>query len=920
LKKEFLKLFCLLLIPLTFYAQDLPDSLSQKLQNAKGEDRALVLNEIAWIIVRDDPAAALKFAEEALSLARKSDNTQQHIESLLNIGDSYYYQDNFTLSEKYFKDALQLSQKAKLGNLTARSFYYLAFQYDYLNNPAKARKYYTQAIQIYDSLKNFKKVADLSFDLAELHSKKGENAEAKEYYEKSLAYYDTLGLKNDVAEILNSLGVLYLDLGNYEKAIAYYNRSLTIMQEIESPSGIAQILNNLGTVYYDWGNLEEALIYFLEALQIETEMKDDYGIAIAYNNIGNVYADRKDNTKAIDYYEKSLLLYEKTGDKSGIATALNNLGELYADTGETGIAIIMLKKSLKLQKEIADIYGIAFAHNTLSEVYLKAGNLKLSRQYNDSSYACALETGYPEILTNAYEIYAKLYEAEGNATAALEYYKKHTAIKDSLINQRLQKQIAEVKAQYELEKKEQKIELLSSKDRLNRLELINKQNVVRRQRIILTLTIAGFIAILIVMLILRKQIKQKKAAYKTLNEQNKQILKGREELLIAKEKAEESDKLKSTFLSNMSHELRTPLNGILGFTDILRMEIPQEEFRNMAEIIHSSGNRLLDTLNSIIDLSIIESNKMEVEIQEIHLNEFISERISLFSAAATKKNIGLDFEVDHENTVISTDRKVLNSLLNNLIDNAIKYTEKGKVNVLASIFNKDGGHWLKLRVIDTGIGIEEKKIKNIFEKFRQGSEGHGRQFEGAGLGLTICKKYVEILNGEIMIESKFNEGSVFTVHIPVKLKKMPIKKIAPPKPDSPVPDHRLFNLLGPSSNLLIVENDEINLTHLLYILQDMCNVEAARNGNEAVAKAGSRKFHVILMDINLGAGMNGMDTAKTIRKIEGYQNTPIIAVTANAMKGHKEEFLANGCTHYISKPFSADKLRALILEAVNETF
>jgi signal transduction histidine kinase len=282
------------------------------------------------------------------------------------------------------------------------------------------------------------------------------------------------------------------------------------------------------------------------------------------------------------------------------------------------------------------------------------------------------------------------------------------------------------------------------------------------------ITIAGFITLLVLLLIVKKQVKQKKAAYTILDKQNTEIKKSREDLLVAKEKAEESDKLKSVFLANISHELRTPLNGILGFTDVLRTELTEFEYKDMANIIHNSGNRLLDTLNSIIDLSIIESQKMEIEFTEIKLFDWINEQCGLFMASASSKNLDLIAEVEDETKVIYSDRRLLTNLLNNLIDNAIKYTYEGGINIRASVINTLGNTRLKLEVIDTGIGIEEHKVHRIFDKFRQASEGHSRRFEGAGLGLTLCQKYVEILGGEISLKSRVDYGSHFTVLIPVK--------------------------------------------------------------------------------------------------------------------------------------------------------
>lgn len=893
------------------FSQHVPDSLLLQLEAAAEIDRPRVLNQIVSEISWEHPKEVMPYARMALDESKALNNRREFINALLNVGDCYFYQEEYQQAGEYYARALSDSKKEHFPDLTALSYYYLAYNHDFLNEKDKAENNYLRAIQIYDSLGNHRMLADLNFYLAMLYDKNGENNQAKSLYEQSFYWYDSLGLKKDAADILNSLGVLFYDWGEYEKAIEYYNRSLEIMRELDNADGVAQVMNNLGILYQNWNNPNEALKYYEESLRLEKENDDKYDMAGSYNNIGLIHAELEDYDRALEYYEKSLTIYEKLSEKSGIATVLNNLGELYSETGQSDMAILMLERSLKLEKENRDKYGIALAYATLSELHFKAGNLRLSRMLNDSSKMLAQEMNNPEVLIAAYENYYQLNKSAGNYKKALEYYVKLTSLKDSLFNQQLHKQLAEVKARYELEQKEQEIALLNSRNKLNQLEIETKDNLVERQRLILFLALGAFIIILAVLGVLYKQINEKKTAYKQLNRQNRELVRSREALVVAKDKAEESDRLKSIFLANMSHELRTPLNGILGFTDVLRTELLDEQFREMANIVHNSGNRLLDTLNSIIDLSIIESNRMEIEISAFNLVDFIEKTIALFRASAHKKNLQLIVDADHDVIIIS-DVKVIGNLLNNLIDNAIKYTENGRVKVTAFVTNREDSEWLVIKVADTGIGIDPDRLNHIFDKFRQGSEGYDREFEGAGIGLTICQKYVEILSGKILAKSVVGKGSEFVVEIPVKtdspnsFESSGTDRIYKKQPDT----------AGLKPKVLVVENDDVNLKHMEYVLKGWADVCLSRNGNEALSKAENQHFDIILMDINLGAGPNGMETAQTIRSMRGFERTPIVAITANAMKGHKEQFLANGCTHYISKPFTADQLRKMILGAV----
>ena len=239
-----------------------------------------------------------------------------------------------------------------------------------------------------------------------------------------------------------------------------------------------------------------------------------------------------------------------------------------------------------------------------------------------------------------------------------------------------------------------------------------------------------------------------------------------EELIAAKEKAEEMNQLKSRFLANMSHELRTPLVGILGYSEILSEEIKEREQLRMVKDITNSGKRLLETLNSILDLSRIEANKFEIKPTSFNLVDLVREEIELYKGIAQVKNIYLNIRMSHHELIVNSDRKIIQNTISHLIDNAVKFTTKGGVIITLTI-EKNGTSYAVIKVADTGIGIPEESQNLIFEEFRQASEGLSRKFEGSGLGLTITKKYITLLNGTIDVKSKPGVGSEFSVKVPL---------------------------------------------------------------------------------------------------------------------------------------------------------
>ena len=240
----------------------------------------------------------------------------------------------------------------------------------------------------------------------------------------------------------------------------------------------------------------------------------------------------------------------------------------------------------------------------------------------------------------------------------------------------------------------------------------------------------------------------------------------KKDIIEAKETAEEMSKLKSNFLANMSHELRTPLIAILGYTEILKSEIENHEWNDMISTIMLSGKRLLETLNLILDLSKVEADKVQINYSKINIAEEVNDIVLMLAPVAQKKDLYLKAVIEKEVVLSKLDKRLLHSIITNLINNAIKYTLKGGITVELSIVKSNGRSYAMIRVIDTGIGIAKEDQETIFDEFRQGSEGYNRHFEGAGLGLTIAKKFAEKMRGSISLESEVDKGSVFTVVFP----------------------------------------------------------------------------------------------------------------------------------------------------------
>ena len=378
------------------------------------------------------------------------------------------------------------------------------------------------------------------------------------------------------------------------------------------------------------------------------------------------------------------------------------------------------------------------------------------------------------------------------------------------------------------------------------------------------------------------------------------------ELINAKEKAEESDRLKTSFLTNMSHEIRTPMNGILGFTELLKEpNLKSDDLQDYINIIQISGTRMLNTINNIVDVSKIESGLIKINIAETNINQKMEFIYKFFKPEAEFK--GLQFFLKNSLTtkesIIKTDNEKVYGILTNLVKNAIKFTYEGSINF--GYYKK--GEFLEFFIKDTGVGIPENQKELIFERFRQGSESQNRGYEGSGLGLSIAKKYVEMLGGKIWVESQEGKGSTFYFTIPYNTVSETEKETEIINTDSA--EYKEVQLK--SLKILIVEDDEISYSLLTRMLQKISKeVLHAMTGVEAIeACRNNPDLDLVLMDIRMPV-MDGNEATRQIRQFN--KDVIIIAQTAYAFSGDKEKAIEAGSNDYISKPVNMTLLYELI--------
>ncbi|MBM4171305.1 MAG: tetratricopeptide repeat protein [Ignavibacteria bacterium] len=600
----------------------------------------------------------------------------------------------------------------------------------------------------------------------EFRSKDPEKAIKSGYLAFNLA--EKINNKSLQAKAINLIGVVYRNLGNFDKALSNYKKALQFAEEAKDSMQIAYSYNNIGGIYRLEGNNKLALDYILQALKFFEKIGDKKGAAFCTINVGLIYRNQESYLKALEYLNYTSRLRDEINDKPGKALALNLIAEVYFAMNEINVALKYYKEVEDLYHEVDDKKGLASVWNGIGGVYYLKKDYNTALEYRSKALELCIRIKYIEgeissynglimiyamlnrfdkaeenlnrakksisniraayLELNCYKSWSEYYELKKDYKQALLYNREYIALKDSVLSQENIELVSSMEAAYKSEKMAKENSLLLKDNELQ-----------KKQR-------NYFLIIAALVLVIGAILYNRYRAMKVVSDKYR-------ELNIVKDK----------FFRIIAHDLRTPFNTILGYSEILKEDfndLIDEEKLSLASDIHESANQSFLLLENLLVWSQAHSGSIEFKPKKMNLLNLINESISVHKTTARSKNLLLEINCPSDLEIVA-DEQMITTVIRNLVSNSIKFTETGKISVIVTRLNGD----IKFIVRDTGIGMDEDTKSKLFKLDQYITYRGTRGEKGTGLGLLLCKEFIEKHDGKIWIESEINKGSdcIFTI-------------------------------------------------------------------------------------------------------------------------------------------------------------
>jgi len=755
--------------------------------------------------------------------------------------------------------------------------------------------------QFLASENNFEKAEASAYNrIGIYHYLKGESNQAIEAYKKSL-----LSSSNSSDEPLklaftyNNIGLAYIKLSDFQSAIDNFQLVENIYKEFGTKADQIDIRYNIASLYLRAKRYDAAIELYLDVIEKLTDSDDKLTLATAKGELGTTYKYSGEHQKGLNLLLQAIAYFEKTNDKFYLAAFSHNTAGLYNMMNQPLNAMKYAQTAITIGKAAdhqdayaGGLYELAAAQFSLGYVEKAYKNLLLSD-------VVAHKNDQQELINSNMALLALIYSAQNKQSAALkthqEYIKRTRKVANDQFNNRL--------ADFESEKLKQEVKQLKQNEILQQLQAEQAE-----QLRIFSLAIAAFIIVLILFVLNRNIERRSKLNL------SKRVKNRTQELELLTNELVKANAIKSQFLANMSHEIRTPLTSIIGQAEaITNGDVDDKYLYKEVEIIHGNSLHLLELINNILDLSKVEANKLELELVEQDLQIILHDLVNLFRKSAKEK--GLDFQIIHtlpSSFILTIDSFRLKQILINLCSNAIKFTSKGSVIINVSV--KDSS--LTIAVTDTGIGMSETQLQQVFTSFTQGDSSISRRFGGSGLGLCLSEQLAKLMLGKISVTSVLNKGSTFTLELPCK--QMNINQLVNIPPTSIIASSldSIEHEANFKGQVVLADDHDDNRRLIARLLTSLgLEVLCASNGREAVELCLESDPKLILMDIQMPE-MDGIEAFKVLRQ-KGCLK-PIVALTANAMSHEIDKYLALGFDGHLKKPIERKLFIATIAQYYGE--
>ncbi|MFA8436386.1 MAG: tetratricopeptide repeat protein [Marinifilaceae bacterium] len=689
------------------FATNTSDSLKNILNKASEEKQAEILNKISDHYYNINADSALLFAKKALVTAKKQNNEKEVLNAYLKIGIINQIQGKINESNQFLKRAHTIALKTgSPKDLLLSHFYFGAYHY-YKGQLDSSLLNFNKSLLYCEKVNNSKfKLRNIN-NIGNIYWARGNSEQALKYYLQSYHLADSLKDQKVLTFTLFNLGNIYLNQNRQDLAIKYYNQVKELAKKQGNTTIQANVLNNMGIMSRNQGNYPKAIEYAKKANRLYRKIKDNTGISITYSNLGNAYYKTGQQDSAIYFINKASVINRNSNNNKELAVDLEFLARIYLNNNMKEKAFPLIQEGLQLSKTM----GLDSQTRFLSQL---------------SNY----------------------YYQKKQFKKAYDYKIKQYHLEDSLYNSEQIDKIAEMQTRFESEQKEKENELLRMKNNLMTVQL-NQQKKIRNYSI--AFAIVALLLTLIIFRLMRVKVQK-----------NKEINKFNKELETINQKLKISNASKDRFFSIIAHDLRSPFHAILGFSDLLNEELKGKANTSVLQeynsALNESSHKLFNLLENLLEWANSQRGNLDFQPEKFDLYEKIQQNLEIFKLKAQEKGIRLNSFVKPGTKVIA-DQNMINTILRNLISNAIKFTAfNGEVNILT----KSTNGILEIAVQDTGIGISPEIQAKLFQIDHNISTSGTNEEEGSGLGLIICKEFIEKHGGKIWVQSQPNIGSTFS--------------------------------------------------------------------------------------------------------------------------------------------------------------